>query len=324
MTATQLQFRRGTAAQMATFTGAPGEVVVDTSNNRVVVHDGATAGGWPAARIAEVAPQCGRLSYVSATQIKFAPFNGGSVKIAGLLYAIPSAGVTAANTSVYVNGVAGQNLAAATLYYVYLFNNAGTLTIDFSTTAYATDTTTGNVGVVVKNGDNTRSLIGWVYTNGSGGFGAGPLLNVNSWFNTGVSTPANFGPLLNFSITGTTTYRMFGYGSSFFYVPVRSGTIIISGSFRSLGTAASGVSGDDYAIYYGTGSPPANGAAATGTLAFQITCSTPNGAVNMYSIAGTISGLSLGTPYWLDLAGLLGSGSATMQLFGPGFFILEL
>jgi hypothetical protein len=324
MTATQLQFRRGSAAQMATFTGAQGEVVVDTSNNRVVVHDGATAGGWPAARIAEVSPQCGRLSYVSATQIKFAPFNGGSIKIAGLLYPIPSAGITAANTSVYVNGVAGQNLAAATLYYVYLFNNAGTLTIDFSTTAYATDTTTGNVGVVIKSGDNTRSLVGWLYTNGSGGFGTGPLLNVNSWFNTGVSTPVNFGPFTNNSITGTTSYKMFGYGSSFSYVPIRSGTIIVSGSFRSLGTTASGSSGDDYALYYGIGSAPANGAAATGTLAVQMQCSTPNGATNMYAIAGTITGLTLGTPYWLDLAGLLGAGSATMQLFGPGFFALEL
>jgi hypothetical protein len=49
MTATQIQFRRGSAAQMATFTGAQGEVVVDTTNKRVVVHDGATAGGWPMA-----------------------------------------------------------------------------------------------------------------------------------------------------------------------------------------------------------------------------------------------------------------------------------
>src|SRR5579872_4646207 len=49
MTATQHQWRRGTAAQMATFTGASGEVTVDTTNNRVVVHDGMTAGGWPAA-----------------------------------------------------------------------------------------------------------------------------------------------------------------------------------------------------------------------------------------------------------------------------------
>lgn len=181
MTATQIQFRRGSAAQMATFTGAVGEVVVDTTNNRVVVQDGTTAGGWPAARIAEVNPQCGRLSYVNPTQIKFAPYNGGNVKIAGALYQIPAAGITAANTSVYVNGTAGQNLAASTLYYVYLFNNAGTLTVDFSTTSHATDTATGNVGVEIKSGDNSRTLIGMVYTNGSAQF-SGALL-VASWLN---------------------------------------------------------------------------------------------------------------------------------------------
>jgi hypothetical protein len=54
MTATQIQFRRGTASQIATFTGAVGEVVVDTTNNRVVVQDGTTAGGWPAAKLSEV------------------------------------------------------------------------------------------------------------------------------------------------------------------------------------------------------------------------------------------------------------------------------
>ena len=53
MTATQIQFRRGSAAQMATFTGAQGEVVVDTTNNRVVVHDGATAGGFPARTVVQ-------------------------------------------------------------------------------------------------------------------------------------------------------------------------------------------------------------------------------------------------------------------------------
>ncbi|MGD1035907.1 MAG: hypothetical protein ABR878_01685 [Roseiarcus sp.] len=45
----QLQLRRGTASQVAAFTGAQGEVVVDTTNERLVVQDGATAGGWPAA-----------------------------------------------------------------------------------------------------------------------------------------------------------------------------------------------------------------------------------------------------------------------------------
>jgi hypothetical protein len=50
----QLQLRRGTATQVGAFTGAQGEVVVDTTNNRAVVNDGSTAGGWPAAKLSEV------------------------------------------------------------------------------------------------------------------------------------------------------------------------------------------------------------------------------------------------------------------------------
>jgi hypothetical protein len=50
----QLQLRRGTAAQIAAFTGAQGEAIVDTTNNRLVVQDGATAGGFPAAKLSEV------------------------------------------------------------------------------------------------------------------------------------------------------------------------------------------------------------------------------------------------------------------------------
>ena len=45
--AKQLQLRRGTTAQHSTFTGAVGEVTIDTSKDVVVVHDGATAGGFP-------------------------------------------------------------------------------------------------------------------------------------------------------------------------------------------------------------------------------------------------------------------------------------
>lgn len=50
----QLQLRRGTAAQIAAFTGAQGEVVVDTTNNRLVIQDGATPGGFAAAKLADV------------------------------------------------------------------------------------------------------------------------------------------------------------------------------------------------------------------------------------------------------------------------------
>lgn len=44
---TEVQRRRGTTAQHATFTGAAGELTVDTDKNTVVVHDGSTAGGHP-------------------------------------------------------------------------------------------------------------------------------------------------------------------------------------------------------------------------------------------------------------------------------------
>src|SRR6202034_3585203 len=53
-TAVQVQYRRGTSSQVSSFTGAQGEMVVDTTNNRVVIQDGATAGGFAAAKLSEV------------------------------------------------------------------------------------------------------------------------------------------------------------------------------------------------------------------------------------------------------------------------------
>jgi hypothetical protein len=47
---TALKLRRGTTAQHSTFTGAEGEVTVDTTKDTVVVHDGSTAGGFPLLR----------------------------------------------------------------------------------------------------------------------------------------------------------------------------------------------------------------------------------------------------------------------------------
>lgn len=46
---TQVQFRRGNTAQVAAFTGAVGELVIDTDKDTVVVQDGAKAGGFPLA-----------------------------------------------------------------------------------------------------------------------------------------------------------------------------------------------------------------------------------------------------------------------------------
>ena len=42
---TQLQLRRGTTSQNNSFTGAAGELSVDTDLDQLRVHDGSTAGG---------------------------------------------------------------------------------------------------------------------------------------------------------------------------------------------------------------------------------------------------------------------------------------
>lgn len=50
----RIQLRRGTTAETNAFTGAVGEVTVDTDKKTVVVHDGTTVGGTPLARVSEV------------------------------------------------------------------------------------------------------------------------------------------------------------------------------------------------------------------------------------------------------------------------------
>jgi hypothetical protein len=46
MTSTQVQWRRGTAAQHTAFTGAVGEVTVNLDTHQLHVHDGTTPGGF--------------------------------------------------------------------------------------------------------------------------------------------------------------------------------------------------------------------------------------------------------------------------------------
>lgn len=117
---------------------------------------------------------CGRLSYVSTTQIKLSPFNGSDIVINGQVVSIPSAGVTASNSG----------LSSSTLYYVYAYLNSGTLTLELSTTTHATDTAAGNVGVEIKSGDPTRSLVGAIRTTSGSLFADSATQRfVRSWFN---------------------------------------------------------------------------------------------------------------------------------------------
>ena len=135
---------------------------------------------------------CGRLSYVSATAIKFVPYNGDTLRINGAVYQIPAAGIAGvANTSVFVNGTGSSNLGASTFYWVYAFSNAGTVTADFRTdgNGHLPSDTSGNIGTEVRvssgtTKDDTRTLIGMVKTNASSQFASSDTqIFVRSWFN---------------------------------------------------------------------------------------------------------------------------------------------
>lgn len=70
--ARQVQLRRGTTAEHSTFTGAVGEVTVDTDKDVVVIHDGSTAGGVPLLKAGDLAAGTG-ISIAGTTITNAAP-----------------------------------------------------------------------------------------------------------------------------------------------------------------------------------------------------------------------------------------------------------
>lgn len=107
---------------------------------------------WVTGSINEGHGQCKLV--LDGTDLRLNPHNGNKLKINGISRIVPSAGVALAPTS----------LAASTLYYIYAYMNSGTMTLEASTTAYATD---ANTGVKIKTGDATRTLVGMARTTGA-------------------------------------------------------------------------------------------------------------------------------------------------------------
>ena len=66
---TQIQRRRGTTSEHSSFTGASGEITIDSTKNTIVVHDGSTAGGFPLAKESALASTIGSLTDVTVTSV---------------------------------------------------------------------------------------------------------------------------------------------------------------------------------------------------------------------------------------------------------------
>ena len=121
-----LKLRRGTTSQHSSFTGAEGEVTVDTDKETLVVHDGSTAGGHPVAAedMANVssASIAGRLANDSIAVGKIAAGTLPSdVKIAD---ANVSGNLTIATADINTGAVTTDKIAGANVTTAKIADNA--------------------------------------------------------------------------------------------------------------------------------------------------------------------------------------------------------
>jgi hypothetical protein len=160
--AKRVQRRRGTTAEHATFTGAEGEITVDTTKDTAVVHDGSTAGGIPLAR--EDQSNVNRVNSIGVTELNLTDGTAGQViKTNGsgtLSFTTIDAGTTAvggdlsgtvSNAQIVANsvGVTELNLSDGTNGQALKTNGSGTLSFgdvvtDPSMSGHVTGTTSSN------------------------------------------------------------------------------------------------------------------------------------------------------------------------------------
>lgn len=118
------------------------------------------------------------------------------------------------------------------------------------------------------------------------------------------ATPAN--PT---GTSNTTTGVMMGLGASCNITPAYGGRLRVEFVFTVVGLGASPV----FTLRWGTGTPPTNGAALSGTvLGSSRTITAVSGADVTGVLKGIVDGLTAGTNYWFDVAVKAQSGTQTI------------
>ena len=151
--ASQVQYRRGTNAQNAAFTGALAEITVDTTNGTIRVHDAITVGGSNIATVAYVTSQ---ISALSSNSISFGTSSvaviasGGNIRsnIAGSTVQTISSGLVEITGAVSATG----NVSGGNLNITGNIVDAGALSIITSSNGNITLAPNGT-GVIVVNTD---------------------------------------------------------------------------------------------------------------------------------------------------------------------------
>ena len=110
---TQVQKRRGTTTEHSTFTGAEGEITVDTTKDTAVVHDGVSAGGKPLARedLNNVSAST-VAAKLNGTALTGVDINSGAIDSTTIGATTPAAGTFTALTATGTTTLAGATTSA--------------------------------------------------------------------------------------------------------------------------------------------------------------------------------------------------------------------
>lgn len=213
---TQVQFRRGTAAQNNSFTGASGEITVDTTNTTLRVHDGVTAGGFAVPTLSAATGNLDITGNINATaNVTGNYFLGNGSLLTGIISSVANINDGTSNLRVTTSG---GNIAA----------NVGAtanLLVLASTGAYVD-------GVISASGNVTGN-----YILGNGALLTGVITSVAN-INNGTSnvTVVSSGGNITVGVGGNSNVAVFSSGGL-----AVSGTANLVGSTSAIGALFSGI-----------------------------------------------------------------------------------
>jgi len=182
--ATQVQFRRGSSSENNAFTGALGEVTVDTTNDTIRVHDGSTAGGFESAKLTGTQNITlnaqAELRLGDSDSSNYVGFKSPATVSSNLIFTLPSADGTAGQAMVTdASGnlsfaAAGATISSDTttntnflLYFASSTSGALTAVKQDSGLTYNPSTGTLTSAVFVGDGSNLTGIDATAIQNGT-------------------------------------------------------------------------------------------------------------------------------------------------------------